>query len=290
MVSSILASSLFIQKIALGYTMTEKDINRDESLSKAAPEIVDHQDYQSLLHNAAKDRIYSTKEAASFAFGAEVAEVFDDMISRSVPYYLDLQLLTASIAAKFHRKGTAIYDLGCSTATALALIAKRLPEADQIIGIDNSKPMLEKAATKFNSLGITDQITLSQQSLLEVNYEPSSVVIANYMLQFLSLNDRSILLRRISESLCSEGVLLVTEKTTPYETTGFGDLIKTLHEDFKYQNGYSELEIARKRESLVGVMQPVGEQKNQLLFKEAGFKRCIELMRGYSFVTWLCAK
>lgn len=262
----------------------------NDTAQKNTRKIEDQQEYTSLLQNTSKDRIYATAEANSFAFGEEVAIVFDDMISRSVPYYLDLQILTSSVASKFYKNDTAIYDLGCSTGTALALIAKRLPEASPLIGIDSSSAMREQAISKFKKLKVDERITLQDTDLLDVEFDTSSLFIANYTLQFLPIAERLRLLRKIASALTDKGVLLITEKTVPYQTSAFGDLVTTLHEDFKYQNGYSALEIAGKRESLKGVMQPVGEQKNQLMFKEAGFANCIELMRGYSFITWLVSK
>ena len=52
-----------------------------------------------------------------FEFSAEVAEVFDDMIIRSVPFYLEQQDMFKEIAKRFLIPGTNVYDLGCSTAT-----------------------------------------------------------------------------------------------------------------------------------------------------------------------------
>jgi tRNA (cmo5U34)-methyltransferase len=248
--------------------------------------------YQTLLQATRQDRIYTTLEASAFAFGDSVAAVFDDMISRSVPYYLDLQLLSSSCAVKFYQPGTKIYDLGCSTATTLALIAKRLPSVKDLIGIDSSIPMLEKAEEKLKNLGVRDQISLLNRPLLDesnneaFNFEPSSLIIANYTLQFLPFKDREKLLKNIFKCLVPGGALLVTEKTIP--TKEAEDIIRNLHEDFKHQNGYSLSEIARKRDSLVGVMQPISEQENLDLFNSAGAKKTIEVMRGYSFVSWLC--
>ena len=46
---------------------------------------------------APRDRIFAQEaEAFDFTFNAEVATVFDDMVSRSVPYYGEMQRMMKS--------------------------------------------------------------------------------------------------------------------------------------------------------------------------------------------------
>jgi len=68
-----------------------------------------------------KDQIFALGSApvGDFEFNKEVAEVFDDMIARSVPFYLEQQDMFKEIGKKFFIPGTNVYDLGCSTATTL---------------------------------------------------------------------------------------------------------------------------------------------------------------------------
>ena len=63
-----------------------------------------------------KDQVYSTPLSYidAFQFNAAVADVFTDMIERSVPGYgLVLQLI-GSMAEQFSRPNSNVYDLGCS--------------------------------------------------------------------------------------------------------------------------------------------------------------------------------
>ena len=64
-----------------------------------------------------RDQVFMETSALAndFTFNTEVAEVFDDMITRSVPFYLEQQSMIKEIAKKFWIPGTNIYDLGCST-------------------------------------------------------------------------------------------------------------------------------------------------------------------------------
>lgn len=243
-----------------------------------------------LLQTAQRDRIYTMQEASAFAFGEQVAEVFDDMISRSVPYYLDLQLLAVSSAVRFYTEGSAIYDLGCSTGTTLALIAKRFPESTPLFGVDSSKPMLDKAQEKLEKLKVLHQIQLICENVEDVIITTSSFVMANYTLQFIPITRRAAIVKKVYDSLVPGGAFLVSEKTIPNMPESESEIIKDLHEDFKLQNGYTSLEVARKRESLKGVMIPLTEETNTQMFQEAGFSSVIPVFRGYSFISWLCVK
>jgi len=248
------------------------------------------QEIPTLLQTARKDRIYTAQEAANFAFGEQVALVFDDMISRSVPGYLDLQLLVASCAVKFHSEGKAIYDLGCSTGTSLALIAKRLPHCSAIYGIDNSQAMLEQAEQKLSQLQVRSQIQLFHGSIQDISLEESCFITSNYTLQFLPPSERTSILQRIFSALLPGGAFLISEKTVPSLSATEVELIKELHEDFKQQNGYTASEVARKRESLTGVMCPIGSNENEQHLKAAGFHTVLPILQGYSFYSWLCLK
>jgi tRNA (cmo5U34)-methyltransferase len=243
-----------------------------------------------LLETARRDRIYSTQEAHAFAFGDEVAVVFDDMISRSVPCYLDLQLLVSSAAVRFYQEDTAVYDLGCSTGTSLGLLAKRLPETARIIGIDSSKAMILKAREKLESLQISNRIELTHERIQEMELEPSSFITANYTLQFFPEVDREPTLEKIFNALVPGGAFLISEKIQPTLAPEHVALVRDLHEDFKVQNGYTESEIARKRESLRGVMRPIDEALHIQQLRNAGFASVVPILRGYSFGSWLCIK
>ncbi|HNA79534.1 MAG TPA: hypothetical protein PKY99_08780, partial [Turneriella sp.] len=59
-----------------------------------------------------------------FEFNAQVAEVFDDMVSRSVPFYREVLRMTAELAHDFYQPGTQIYDLGCSTGALAHALAE----------------------------------------------------------------------------------------------------------------------------------------------------------------------
>ena len=54
-----------------------------------------------------------------FQFDEDVARVFDNMVSRSVPMYQETMSASMDVAKKFIQQGTNVFDIGCSTGTLL---------------------------------------------------------------------------------------------------------------------------------------------------------------------------
>ena len=62
------------------------------------------------------------KSVSDFRFDAKVAQAFDDMVSRSVPFYDEIQRMTVEMAADFAQPGSSLVDIGCSTGTTLQML------------------------------------------------------------------------------------------------------------------------------------------------------------------------
>lgn len=111
----------------------------------------------------------------------------------------------------------------------------------------------------------------------------------NYTLQFIPQDARLELLRKISHSLLPGGSLVLSEKTRlpshPQST-----MIRELHEDFKVLNGYSAMEVARKRESLKNVLVPLSPEENEQLLYDAGFDFVSRVFQGFEFYSWIASK
>ena len=62
-----------------------------------------------------KDDLYATRlsKVEAFQFDRGVAEVFEDMIGRSVPGYALLLDMLSVITTGYAQPGTRCYDLGC---------------------------------------------------------------------------------------------------------------------------------------------------------------------------------
>jgi tRNA (cmo5U34)-methyltransferase len=231
-----------------------------------------------------KDRIFNVKlaENKAFEFDSKVATVFDDMISRSVPMYDEVQLASTELVKAVYQPDTKIYDLGCSTGTTILSIKKSLPEA-QIVGVDSSPEMLSKCQEK---LAEYNNIELICSDITTTKIVNASVVILNYTLQFVSPEQRLKLLQQIYRSLTPGGALILTEKVV-LSSPPMQKIFTYLHHDLKRRNGYSELEISQKRDALENVLVPLTERQNHQLLLEAGFKEVETYLRWINFVTIL---
>ena len=223
-----------------------------------------------------KDRLFAEnrERADDFNFGADTAAVFDDMLDRSVPFYAEVQRMLAEIVADYAVEGTAIYDLGCSTATTLIQLAPVLPPATNVrlVGIDSSPEMLEIAARKVREARLARPVELLN---LDLNggapIENASVVMMILTLQFVRPLHREQLVRTIYQGLVDQGCLLLVEKVLGEDST-FNRLFIRYYYEMKKRNGYSELEIAQKREALENVLVPYRLEENRELLQRAGFQ------------------
>lgn len=249
------------------------------------------------MKDKTKDQIFSKKRDSieGFQFNQEVARVFDDMVQRSVPIYHEIHKILSDVYLRFipHKEGNLIYDLGCSTGeTLLSLIASlsrnSLP-IPQFIGIDNSQAMLEQCQKKLEQLPQFDRITLQCKNIEEVEFSPAQMIVMNYTLQFIPLEKRIEILKRIHQALCPRGIFLLSEKIKSPDHVIEG-MITTLYYDFKKRNGYSELEIAQKREALENVLMPLTPEEQLEQFRQAGFKKFDVLFRWYNFACYIGIK
>ena len=161
-----------------------------------------------------KDTIFKSKleKIKDFEFNAEVANVFDDMVSRSIPFYGEIRKIILDILSKSFEEGDRIYDLGCSTGNTLSSISKFLGERkSNLIGIDNSSSMLSVCEKKFKDQGITN-IELINGDLENIEFQTSGSIIMNYTLQFINPLKRLELLQKIYRSLRPGGIFILSEK------------------------------------------------------------------------------
>ena len=226
-------------------------------------------------------------EMGGFAFDENVAEVFDDMISRSVPLYSEVQQLIPVLARLLEHKPVKVVDLGCSTGTSLIALAESLPDFElELIGVDNSQAMLEQCHRKVDSLGLQDRISVYEDDIRRFEFEDASIVLMNYTLQFVPIENRLDLLQRIRRSIQPGGFLVMSEKFIHDDVQVDKSLVE-LYFDYKRRNGYSELEISRKRDALENVLIPFSVKENEKLLREAGFEEFELILKWFNFGTFL---
>jgi tRNA (cmo5U34)-methyltransferase len=234
-----------------------------------------------------KDNIFEKPIKKQFEFDEDVASVFDDMLSRSVPHYEDMLNLTTSFALKYTQENSVIYDLGCSTATTLINIAKNSKNTLDLVGIDTSSAMLNRAKHKANAYGI--DIKFIEDDIFNVDFKKSNVIISNYTLQFIRPMQREKLIKKIYDSLEPDSIFIFSEKVITDNKILNKQYIDEYY-DFKKTQGYSEFEISQKREALENVLIPYSYEENQTMILDAGFKNFDCLFKWINFATFIAIK
>lgn len=225
-----------------------------------------------------------------FAFNERVVEVFDDMVGRSIPFYREVIEATAQLLQRLLLSGDTVYDLGCATGSSLLALSRLLPaEGLRFIGIDNSQAMLDKARLKAELHGKTDQVSFLLEDIVDFDHPGAGAIVLNYTLQFIRPLQRPDFLRRLAASLRPGGVLLMSEKTTSHQPRLNRHFIDIYHE-FKKSRGYSELEIARKREALENVLIPFSADENRTMLSQAGFAEVECYFRWFNFSSLVAVK
>jgi tRNA (cmo5U34)-methyltransferase len=242
----------------------------------------------------AKDTVFrEVKRAADFTFDARVSSVFDDMVSRSVPHYSELQHMLADLAAEFlPEDGGVVCDLGCSTGTTIDLLANhpRTPQGTRFVGIDNSPHMLEQARAKLVSIAAAGRLELIEADLNGgIDIPPCNIIFMNWTLQFVRPLHRESLLRQIAQRLSPPGALLLSEKVLVSDSFLNRAYIEQ-YLRYKKRQGYSDEEIQRKREALENVLIPYRVEENMEMLRRCGFATVDMFFRWFNFASFIAIR
>lgn len=237
------------------------------------------------------DRLYARDEdPGRFRFDEAVARVFPDMIRRSVPGYTTIIPLIGVISARFAQPGSNCYDLGCSLGAATLAMRHAIGQRDcRIIAVDNSAAMIERCHHYIALDDGATPVSLYQEDILDTPVENASVVVLNFTLQFIAPEQRLGLLRRLHAGMRPGGALILSEKLR-LEDGDDNELLDSLHLDFKRAQGYSELEISRKRSALEQVLVPESLDSHMKRLEEAGFDRVLPWYQCFNFASLLAIK
>ena len=239
-----------------------------------------------------KDMIFSApiKNLGDFTFDEQVAEVFPDMISRSVPGYSNIITAIGMLASRFVTDNSNVYDLGCSRGAAALSVRRNLTAKNvKIIGIDNSEPMVERARQYLNAYHSDIPVEILCDDIRNVEIKNASMVILNFTLQFLPPEDRIELLTKIFNGLKKGGVLVLSEKFK-FESEEMNELLIDLHHQFKRANGYSELEVSQKRTALENVMRTDSIPTHKKRLKDIGFAQVELWFQCFNFGSMIAIK
>lgn len=238
------------------------------------------------------DQVYRDQRDAvsDFRFDKTVATVFDDMVSRSVPFYGEMQRMVVEMSQDFAQPGSCIYDLGCSSGTTFAALNPMIDPSVKFVGIDNSPDMLDKAREKFSELSFTREVDLRVQDMNDgCRIENASIVNLILTLQFIRPLKREKLIADIYRGLNPKGALILIEKVLG-EDSLFNRLFIDYYYEMKRRHGYSELEISQKREALENVLIPYKLLENRELLLSSGFSSVDVFFKWYNFCGIIAVK
>lgn len=239
-----------------------------------------------------KDTIFAApiEKLGDFTFDESVAEVFPDMIQRSVPGYSNIITAIGMLAERFVTDNSQVYDLGCSRGAGILSVRRNVKAQNvKIIGIDNSEPMVERCRSHINAYQSDIPVEIHLGDIRDVEIENASMVILNFTLQFLPPNDRLSLLKKIYQGLKPNGVLVLSEKFT-FENQAMNELLIDLHHTFKRANGYSELEVSQKRTALENVMRTDSITTHKQRLQEVGFNQVELWFQCFNFGSMIAVK
>jgi tRNA (cmo5U34)-methyltransferase len=237
-----------------------------------------------------KDTLFEDEEITkgNFAFDEKTANVFENMLTRSVPLYFEIQRMITELALFFVCNESNVYDIGCSTGTTLSNLAKKIDQRGvRLIGIDSSAAMLKKARQKNNESNRCIFINTDLNNDFEI--KNASVVIMSLTLQFINPSQRDLIVKRIFNGLMENGCFIFIEKILSNDPKNDA-LFEKFYFDFKKRNYYSELEINRKKQALEGVLIPYTYNDNMNLLKRNGFKSVDGFFRWYNFCGIIAVK
>ncbi|MCD4781616.1 MAG: carboxy-S-adenosyl-L-methionine synthase CmoA [Candidatus Omnitrophica bacterium] len=232
-----------------------------------------------------EDKIFADdkEKINDFEFGEETAQVFDDMLDRSVPLYRELQRMIGEIANEFAQSDTNIVDLGCSTGITLLTLNKMVEKNVKLIGVDYSQAMLDKCKKNLIKGHVKKEYEFLCRDLNNgLVIKNASVVVLNLTLQFIRPLQRDLLIQHIYNGLVDNGCLILVEKVLGNDSV-FNRTFIQFYYDMKQRNGYSELEIAQKREALENVLIPYRMSENDQMLHRNGFRYMDIFYKWYNF-------
>ncbi|RUM71710.1 MAG: carboxy-S-adenosyl-L-methionine synthase CmoA [Sulfurovum sp.] len=234
-----------------------------------------------------EDKVFTQEINKKFEFDEAVASVFDDMLSRSVPYYDEVRALIISLILAEEKNEKKILDLGSSTAKFLLDLHSKMSTNMRLKGLDNSKAMLDRARQKCQAFGANIELELAD--MLSYDYKNEDVIVANYTLQFIRPIQRLELVKKLYNGLNDEGMFIFSEKIV-FEDKILDKQMIDIYYAYKKEQGYSEYEIAQKREALENVLIPFTIKENIQMCKDAGFTKIQTLFQWANFVTFVVKK
>lgn len=225
-----------------------------------------------------------------WVFNKEVADCFDDMLQRSIPGYDTMRELVTNIGAEYVKESFNIVDLGCGNGESVAPFVHYFGTTQDYYLVDNSEPMLDVCRDRYSELIKYGMMNIENMDIRH-EFPPikAALVLSILTLQFVPIEYRPIIMKRIYDHLKPGGAFIFVEKVN-CESAELQKLVTKEYYKMKNKNGYSQTQIDNKRESLEGVMSCLPASWNETMLRNAGFTKIENFWRHLNFAGWVAIK
>jgi tRNA (cmo5U34)-methyltransferase len=231
---------------------------------------------------------------SKWRFDESVAQVFDDMLTRSIPSYTIMRSQVLDYAIRILREtGELIIDLGASRGESICSLLSRYGDKHRYVAVEIAPAMLAELRRRFDR-GIAGNYVDICEHDLKLGFPPmaylsAGLVVSVLTLQFIPIEYRQRIVADVYRSLRDGGAFILVEKVL-----GAGETIQALQIDayhaLKKSNGYSTEEVERKALALEGVMVPLTAAWNEDMLRRAGFRTFDCFYRAHNFAGWIAIK
>jgi tRNA (cmo5U34)-methyltransferase len=223
-------------------------------------------------------------------FDEEVADVFDNMLERSIPQYDVMRSTCFDLAVQFQLKGKDIVDIGCAGGEAIASLVDRFGAQNRFIGLEISESMIKATRKRFEGYIDTNVVDIRKHDLRQKLPNFSACVVMSVLtIQFTPIEHRQRIIQDVCDNLIEKGAFIFVEKVLGANSYIDNVFVKN-YLSLKSKNGYSQDQIERKKLSLEGVLVPVTAKWNEELLKMSGFKSIDCFWRWMNFAGWIAIK
>ena len=239
-----------------------------------------------------KDKIFEDPlyNIVDFDFDDKVANVFEDMLKRSIPGYSAIISAVGMLTKIYSKPNSNYYDLGSSLGASALAMRRNINHANcKVIAIDNSDAMVKRSQDIIEIDNSTTPIEIYCDDIRNVKIENASVVVLNYTLQFISPINRAKIIQNIFNGMNKGGILILSEKII-FEDKKLGERQIERYHNFKRLNGYSDIEISKKKDALENVLVPDSIETNQTRLYNAGFRTADVWHQAFNFISIVAEK
>jgi tRNA (cmo5U34)-methyltransferase len=158
-----------------------------------------------------------------------------------------------------------------------------------IISVDTSQDMLDRAKGYIENDTYKTPVIFKQADIRDIKIENASFIVLNFTLQFIPPKERYPLLQNIFNGMNKGACLIISEKVR-FENIDIHETLTDIHHQFKREQGYSDLEIAQKRDAIENIMKVESTAVHLERLSNIGFKHPTQWYQNTAFCSFFANK